>query len=73
MLLASLFLAGNSAPCAHAGNQKSQPSPRAASASPSPNPQGTPADFSVPEPEVLLLVGGGLLLLSLVRRKKKGG
>jgi len=30
-----------------------------------------PADFSVPEPEVLLLVGGGLLLLSFVRRKRR--
>ncbi len=71
-LVAFLLLAGKSAVCGVTVHQNN-PAPRKTAAGNPKTPRGSSEDFSVPEPEVLLLVGGGLLLLSLVRKKKKSG
>ncbi|GEM_PF-5907189 len=71
-LTAFLLFAGKSATCGVAAHQN-KVLPRKSAAEAPKAPRGSTEDFSVPEPEVLLLVGGGLLLLSLVRKKKKAG
>ncbi|HHI68227.1 MAG TPA: PEP-CTERM sorting domain-containing protein [Planctomycetes bacterium] len=71
-MVAFLLLAGKSAVCGVTVHQNNA-APRKAAAEIPKVPKGSTEDFSVPEPEVLLLVGGGLLLLSLVRKKKKAG
>ena len=72
LLLAFLLFAGGSTFCAIPVHQNMGSAGKSVSGIPK-APKGGPEDFSVPEPEVLLLVGGGLLLLSLARKKKKTG